>query len=248
MIEIIGIIVGIVGIIFGIIELISKWSKIKAWFHQRLIKIKLKNVAKESLRVHASPRKNVFTIKRLKSDFNSNVSLNVSIDDNGISLGAYDTENSPMYLFTTFPTKLLLPLPIQEDITWEESGESNMGFSLKAVSNIPTVNKNIEVPAGKFVCVRVDTIFEVPLSYTGPIYTKKSIWWAHGVGPVKIKVHFNDSEPCVGELLNYEVVKEDSFWPMTTQNYWEYLWRLNRPNNNRNVSETTIEINSNFLS
>lgn len=243
MIEIIGIIVGIVGIIFGLIELVSKRSNIKSWFYHRYIKTKIDNVAKESLRVHASPRRNVFTLKKLESDFNSNVSINIAVEEKGISLGSYDTENSPMYLFTTFPTRLLLPLPIQKDLTWEEIGESNSGFRIKAVSKIAQIYEEIEVLAGKFICVRVDTLFDMPTSYTGPMHTKKAVWWSHGVGPVKIEVDFNDSKSCAGELLTYDVIKEDSFWPMTTQNQWEFLWTLSRPNNDRNVSESAVEVN-----
>jgi len=101
----------------------------------------------EGLIVHGSPRKNIFTLRQLKSAFNGEVSINIDCNESGISLASYDTKMSPMYLLTSFPVKLIFPLPLSENtkdkLKWEERGVSNSGFGLKAVSEIAAVNEII---------------------------------------------------------------------------------------------------------
>lgn len=206
-----------------------------------------KKTFRESLRVHVSPRKDIYTIKIKDSDFDGNVSINISVAEEGITLCAYDTENSPMYLLTSFPSRLLLPLPISEGKRWEETGESNAGFQLKSVSEITCGNESLTVSAGCFDCVKVETIFENLGNYTGPHIIKKIVWWAHGVGPVKLLTEFNGGEQCSGELYEYDLAKEDGFWPMNINNTWVYEWELGRPNNSKNVSDPSLEVRTTIL-
>lgn len=242
MIEIIGIVVGVIGIGFSAIELKARWPKIKHYWKTRRLRASAIGMGKESLRFHASPKFNTFVLKDASSDFKGDVLLSLSFREEGIYLSYYDTENSPFYLLTTFPVRLLLPQPVKERISWEECGPSNNGFHVSSISRVVSLDERVTVPAGEFLCAHVETHFKYPLSYSGPRMETKDIYWAHGVGPVLISVKFCDSSPCVGKLFDYTVMQPDGYWPMHVDNTWNYLWTLSRPNNNKNVSDVDEEV------
>ncbi len=191
------------------------------------------------------------------------VSIDINYDESeGISLGSYNTKDSPMYLLTSFPVRLMFPLPFSENKykqKWIEHGLSNGGFDLKAVSEIASINENIEVPTRiskpvnlwhiprKYSCIRVDTNFEISSHYTGTKYKNKSVWWCYGIGPVKIEVDFDGVESCEGELVGCKIKNTTSFWPLDEGNEWIYLWRLCRPNNSKNISDPTKEVTTKYI-
>ena len=243
----IGTLIGIAGILLTVLfGIVSLWSRIRKITTILLDALRRKGLSIESIKVHASPRKNVYALKTGKTDFSSRLSLNINVFEDEISLGAYDTENSPIYLLTFFPTKVLLPLPVQKGRSWEEVGVSNTGFQLRSTSKISSIKDPVIVPAGKFDCVKVISLFGIPEIYSGPALRKRTVWWAHGIGPVKINAEFRDGK-CIGELLEYYVVEEDGFWPMSLLNEWTYIWYLDKPNTNRNVSEPSKEILTKIL-
>jgi len=197
----------------------------------------------EGIRVHTSPIENYFSLHKFKSDFDSDVILDIVKCSDYLKFNYYNTKDSPMYLFTTYPVERILPIKIKRNIWWVDKGVSGVssGIPVTAISKISSIDERVKVPAGTFErCVRVDTTFEIPANPEVTRYKTKSVWWKEGVGPIQIKVDFEDSEPCSGKLIETNVNdnennNDNEFWPMSTGYYWIYRWKLSRTNNSDNI-------------
>jgi hypothetical protein len=113
----------------------------------------------------------------------------------------------------------VLKLPIEPGLQWEwtdvmsvqTSGDARqpdpelMRITCQAV--LGAVGEAVEVPAGKFTAVRIDT--STRCAYSGT--TQASTWWVAGVGAVKTVSHYkhaNGGESTqTKELLRYELGK-----------------------------------------
>jgi len=191
----------------------------------------------EGLIVNASLEENIFSLHKYKSDFDkSDVNLQLFKNSDFIKFESYDTPYSPIYLFTTFPVKCILPINIEKNIQWSDEEELSNGISVKANSKISSIDERVEVPKRTFEsCIRIDTTFDIPATANKTPYKIKSIWWKESVGPVQIVVEFEDSKRCIGKLIDYKVNNNDNeFWPLCEGNFWVYRWKLERDNNSHN--------------
>lgn len=189
----------------------------------------------EGLIVHESLGNRLTSFNKYKSNFDSDANLHIVKSSDYFYFRSYDTRNSPMYLFTTYPVIRILPIKIRKGMKWEDKGKSS-GIPVMATSAVYSTDEVIDVPAGTFdSCVEVRTTFCLPKNPELTHYKTKSVFWKEGVGPIRIVVNFEDSSPCIGELVNFNVAESSDFWPISKGNNWVYRWNLSRENNSSNV-------------
>lgn len=100
----------------------------------------------------------------------------------------------------------------------------------EANTAVESNNETVTVPAGTFVdCQKVKTV--ISDSKAKPQYKRNFVngtrymWFAPGVGLVKLEYHHNDNTTTSIELISYSVSEEDKgYFPLDSGNRWTYEW------------------------
>lgn len=103
------------------------------------------------------------------------------------------------------PVKKFIQNPLSQGASWEWKGTGMMGVEIEE-KNMVKGNEGVEVPAGKFGTMRVDTDV-----LQGGSQVKKTYWYSNWIGLVKSMVNSNGIESTV-ELIDY------SFKPVKKNN------------------------------
>jgi RNA polymerase sigma-70 factor (ECF subfamily) len=141
----------------------------------------------------------------------------------------------PIYDHAFWADAPLLKLPAKKGETWSSS---NHDGQVERV--IKSVGETVSVPAGKFdECVQVKTTMRLRAANEGSpqaneIYNcskgfregEKWMWFAPGVGIVRVEHHHQNGKRTVIELTSYQI-KEDSkgYFLLAIGNRWNYEWR-----------------------
>jgi len=113
------------------------------------------------------------------------------VKEDEIKIRHYATFNSPIHNLTGFPSsKIFNPKK-----NWQESGSSNK-CHLKAVSKL--------IYDSQQLLSTIETVYEIPESYTGPKYRKRTIIWRHAHHYVKetlrVEMEYQDGKKDIGEF------------------------------------------------
>jgi hypothetical protein len=98
------------------------------------------------------------------------------------------------------PTKRYLKNPLSVGASWEWKGKGMMGVEIDE-SNRVTASELVEVPAGRFQAMKVETTV-----IQGGTPVTKTYWYANWVGLVKSTIE-SPSFKSTGELLDYSFKK-----------------------------------------
>lgn len=158
-----------------------------------------------------------------------------------IKLTKYNTHNSPFHNISACPAHTLLRTPLKPGTLWKEKEESNH-FILK--SNTRMMKKeSVSVPAGRFDCLVIRTIFEVIPEYNGPPYCLRRLYIAQGTGIVKAETiyrHQGRTKKDTAVLARYRAAG-GGFFPAKAGNFWTYQWHCEFGPNRFNVHNTGQE-------
>ena len=108
----------------------------------------------------------------------------------------------------------LFRFPLVVGDTWTQKNHRNLQTQTTLVGY-----EKVEVTAGTFTnCLKHKTIFT-----NGNV--TRYLWFAKGIGVVKMRYeHFNDVTT-EAELLDYNVPKGEEYLPLQYGNMWTYRWQ-----------------------
>jgi len=123
------------------------------------------------------------------------------------------------------PTTKILVYPADKGQAWAESGR----WELKAqVETIPA--GSIKVKAGVFAnCVKHTTVITNTRKSSNEndfVNGKRFLWFAPGVGLVKMDYHHADGTHTTAQLVQYSLSSDSQdLWPLSLTNEWTYQWQ-----------------------
>ena len=151
---------------------------------------------------------------------------NLSLHSRGTS--GFAPEPAAMYMLQAMlstPTTKILVYPADKRQAWTESGR----WELKAqVETIPA--GSIKVKAGVFAnCVKHTTVITNTQKSSNEnefVNGKRFLWFAPGVGLVKMDYHHADGTHTTAELVQYSLSSDSQdLWPLSLTNEWTYQWQ-----------------------
>ena len=129
----------------------------------------------------------------------------------------------------------LLKLPATEGEMWSNSyGDGTVERFVEAIDEI------VSVPAGEFNhCVKVKTTVQMRATNEGSPQADENynlrkeyregdkwMWFAKGIGVVKVEHHHPNGKQTTIELTDYHLVElSDTYFPISIGNRWRYEWR-----------------------
>ncbi|MCX6743162.1 MAG: hypothetical protein NT116_02905 [Candidatus Parcubacteria bacterium] len=112
------------------------------------------------------------------------------VKEDEIKIRHYATFNSPIHTLTGFPSSNIF----SQKKNWQESGSSNK-CRLKAVSKL--------IYDSQQLLSTIETVYEIPESYTGPKYRKRTIIWQHAYAVkvlLRVEMEYQDGKKDIGEF------------------------------------------------
>ena len=188
----------------------------------------------EKVTICSNPEPNVFSLMISDSSIGGIGFLNLLVTKKELRFLNYFTQDSPFHILTAFPASIIL-----RDVkgAWGQKGCSNVEFVLKSKSCIISYKERVKIDKKIYNCLLVETKFCIkPPHYRGPMYSKRNIWFAKGIGIIKMGFTYNDNKEDTGELIEYKIRSGGGYFPATIGNEWHYRWKITHAPSHENIS------------